>query len=347
MKTKAIVPMLVGVGIGLLALKLGWNYIEKSRLSAAARQGDTPIVIARQKIPPGRPLQLVDLKVTHWPRSAVPAEAFADPEELVNRVGMTLLGADLPVLENMLAPPGTPPGLPALIPAGYQAMTVKVDEFAGVGGFLNPGDKVDVVATFNVKRTRTGGTETVTRTILRDIKVCAVGQEVQSDENNQPMVVRSVTLLVKPQQAQRLSLASTRGTIRLSLRSGQGTDPATDLAAISFDELLRNEPPEQQGKSAKNQSSWTNIFQSTKQTPTPQPAVAKVKPDPTWQVQLIRGPNTEQVTFENSHSSRRVTEDSLKTKIADQLQSRTKQGISPELSELLETELADQQEASE
>ena len=97
MKSKAIIPMLVGVGIGLLAIKLGWNYIEQSRLSAQASQGDTPVVLAAQKLGPGRPLGLADLKVVQWPRSIVPAQSFSDPEELLGRVNLTLLSAGVPL----------------------------------------------------------------------------------------------------------------------------------------------------------------------------------------------------------------------------------------------------------
>ena len=300
--------MLVGVGIGLLTLKMGWNYIEKNRQSAQASQGGTPIVIASRDVAPGTPLQLDDLKTTEWPRSATPTGAHSDAEEMVGRVSRTRLVTNLPVLENMLAPPGTTAGLPALIPAGYQAMAVKVDEFAGVGGFLKPGDKVDVVATFNVKRGKAGGTEMVTRTILRAITVSAVGQEVQPGEENQPMIVRSVTLLVKPLEAQWLSMASTRGTIRLSLRSGQSVDSVEDLPAISFDELLRGDLDglAKLGK-PKKVSGWMKNLLTSKEVPQPEVVVpVAVKIDPKWSMQVIKGAEIQRIVFENAASDRRV-----------------------------------------
>ena len=304
MKTKAVIPMLVGVGIGLLALKMGWGYIEKQRLSVTASQGDTPIVVAKFDIPPGTKLKSSDLTVVDWPRSTVPKQAHTDPEKLTGRVNTSALVAQLPVLENMLAPPGTAPGLPALVPPGYQAMTVKVDEFAGVGGFLKPGDKVDVVATFSVKRTEAGSSETVTRTILRDISVCAVGQEVEPDENNKPMVVRSVTLLVKPQQVQKLSLASTRGTISLALRSGQGPSSDNSLAAISFSELLRADQDQPGEAQTKTFGGWiADLLNGEK---TAQTEVTPVKVDPHWKVRIFRGPEVQDVFFEGSSSSRRI-----------------------------------------
>lgn len=300
-----MIPLIVGVGIGLLTLKMGWNYIEKSRLSAAASQGDTPVVVATRSVAPGTPLLLADLKAVPWPRSAVPARAFENRDKLVGRVNRTALSANLPVLEDMLTPPGTAPGLTALIPPGYQAMAVKVDEFAGVAGFLKPGDKVDVVATFNVKRQQSGGTETVTRTILRNITVSAVGQEVQSGENAQPTIVRSITLQVKPRQAQELSLASTRGTIRLSLRSGQSQDSVAALPAISFTELLRNESPNSNAKSKSTAGWMQSLLKSKKASPTP----AIVKVDPRWPMRIVRGAATEAIVFENAHSSIRVKPD--------------------------------------
>ncbi len=306
MKSKAMIPLLVGVGIGLLTLKMGWSYIEKSRLSAAASQGDTPVVVASRSVSPGTPLQLSDLKTVQWPRSAVPSQAYADPEKLVGRVNLAPLSAELPVLETMLTPPGTTPGLPALIPPGYQAMAVKVDEFAGVGGFLKPGDKVDVVATFNVKRTKSGPMQTVTRTILRDITIRAVGQAKDLDEHDQPMIVRSVTLLVTPRQAQWLSLASTRGTIRLALRSGQSADSSLALSAIDFEQLLRGDAERStSSKQPKSLKSWMKNLLKPKASTQPVVSVP-VKVDPRWQMQIFRGSSAEEIIFENASSSRRV-----------------------------------------
>jgi Flp pilus assembly protein CpaB len=186
-------------------------------------------------------------------------------------------------------------------------MAVKVDEFTGVAGFLKPGDKVDVVATFNVKRSKSGPTKTVTRTILRNITVSAVGQAKEPGQNHQPMIVRSVTLLVTPRQAQWLSMASSRGTIRLSLRSGRGADSTSTLSAITFEELLRGKAEEEtSSEQPKSLKDWMkNLLKSKKASP--QPVVTEpVKVDPRWQMQIFRGPSTEEITFENASSSRRV-----------------------------------------
>ena len=322
MKIKALIPMLVGVGIGLLALKMGWGYIERQKLSVAASQGNTPIVVAKFDLAPGTLLKLSDFTTADWPRSTIPGHSYSDTENLVGRVNSTQLIAGLPVLENMLAPPGSGPGLPSLVPPGFQAMTVKVDEFGGVAGFIKPGDKVDVVATFSVKRTEAGGTETVTRTILRDIIVCAVGQAVQPDENNAPMIVRSITLQVKPYQAQKLSLASTRGTIRLSLRSGQGPSSATDLSAISFSELLRGESDE----ADQNESTGKWVSNLLKSKKPDQTKVVPVKVNPRWEMKIYRGPAVQELAFENSTSSRRLQSSAAESTN----ESATKLGVNPD-----------------
>ncbi len=352
MKSKAMIPMLVGVGIGLLTLKMGWNYIEKSRLSAVASQGDTPVVVASRSVSPGTPIQLADLETVQWPRSAVPSQAFADPQKLVGRVNQAPLSAELPVLESMLTPPGTTPGLPALIPPGYQAMAVKVDEFRGVGGFLKPGDKVDVVATFNVKQAKSGPTKTVTRTILRDIKVSTVGEAIEPGEDNQPMIVRSVTLLVTPRQAQWLSMASTRGTIRLSLRSGRGADSTSTLSAITFEELLSGKAEkETSSEHSKSLSGWIKSLLKPKKA-SPQPVVsAPVKVDPRWQMQIFRGLTTEEIVFENASSARRiepgsVPQNSQKLPQPQKYQELRKQDKTKVL-EYLENEFFGEQEATE
>ena len=318
MKIKALIPMLVGVGIGLLALKMGWGYIERQRLSVAASQGDTPIVIAKLDLAPGTLLKLSDFTTADWPRSTVPGHSYSDTEELVGRVNSAQLIAGLPVLENMLAPPGTGPGLPSLVPPGFQAMTVKVNEFDGVAGFIKPKDKVDVVATFSVKRTEAGGTETVTRTILRDIIVCAVGQAVQPNENNEPMIVRSITLQVEPLQAQKLSLAATRGTIRLSLRSGQGPSSAKHLSAISFSELLRAEADQSDTETS---GDWVAGLLKTKKTKT-----VPIKIDPRWEMRIYRGPAVQELIFENSTSSRLLQSTSAQSED----DSATELGVDPD-----------------
>ncbi len=321
MKSKAIIPLIVGVGTGLLALKLGWSYIEQSQRVAAANQGDAPVVVARQAIPPGTELQSTDLKVLDWPRGALPADAQSDPEELEGRVTLTGLGVNLPVLETMLAPPGTSPGLPALIPPGYQAMAVKVDEFRGVGGFLKPGDAVDVVATFSVKESKGGPTRTVTRTILRNIKVSTVGQAMKPEEDGQPMVVRSVTLLVKPKQAQDLSLAATRGTITLALCSGRGGASTEELSPVDFDELLNpKSDKERDTAELKGSGSWlTKLFSSEQQDPVaimPQPVsdIIMEEVGPSWQIRIIRGVEIDEVLFENSTSPRRLNPSQIEFK---------------------------------
>ena len=318
MKIKALIPMLVGVGIGLLALKMGWGYIERQRLSVAASQGDTPIVVAKLDIQPGTQLQLSDFTTVDWPRSTIPRHSHTDAKALVGRVSSTQLIAGLPVLEHMLAPPGAAPGLPALVPQDYQAMTVKVDEFKGVAGFIKPGDTVDVVATFSVKRTQSGGSETVTRTILRNMSVCAVGDKVQPDENNQPMLVRSVTLLVKPLQAQKLSLASTRGTIALTLRSGRGPSSVEDLSAINFSDILRSE----KNQNGENQTSgeWVADLLKTKKTKT-----VPVEMDPHWEMKIYRGSAVQELIFENSTSSRLLQP----TSAGSQDEAATKLGVDP------------------
>jgi Flp pilus assembly protein CpaB len=122
-----------------------------------------------------------------------------------------------PVNEQLLSPKGSGTGLQALVPSGMRAVTIEVNEFTGIAGLLNPGMNVDVVSTFRDDVSR----ETVTRTIVQDVKVLAVGPRITPPGDDQKDMYHSVTLLAKPHDAERIELAAFSGHPRLSLRSGR------------------------------------------------------------------------------------------------------------------------------
>jgi pilus assembly protein CpaB len=125
-----------------------------------------------------------------------------------------------PFLEARLAPKGGGDGLSAVIPPDRRAMTVKVNEASGVAGFIHPGDNVDVIATM---APREGTSEVRSRIVLQQIKVIAVGEEL-SAQNAKPIKVPVVTLLVTPEESERLALASSHGELQLTMRGNTATD---------------------------------------------------------------------------------------------------------------------------
>jgi pilus assembly protein CpaB len=116
-----------------------------------------------------------------------------------------------------LAPREAGAGLPAVIPEGMRALSVRVDDVVAVAGFVVAGTMVDVLATGDPGGTNGG--DVVTRTILEDVRVLAAGQQITQDKEGKPQTVAVVTLLVNPDQADRLTLASNEGRLRLALRN--------------------------------------------------------------------------------------------------------------------------------
>jgi len=185
----------------------------------AARTVSTPtssVVVAAGDLQLGAELRQEDLKAIQWPAEAVPAGSFSKPEDLVGRGLIQPVAANEPFLPSKLASKEAGAGLPPVIPEGYRALSVRVNDVVGVAGYVLPGTRVDVVATVNPTQQTTDVTSKV---ILTNVQVLAAGTKIETQENNKPIAVSVVTLLVNPDEAERLTLASTEGKIQLALRT--------------------------------------------------------------------------------------------------------------------------------
>ena len=178
------------------------------------------VVVTKRNIPAGTALQADDLAIANIGGDVAPEGAFHDPSQLEGRVVTSGLAKGQPVMENLLAPLGTGSGLQAVVPKGMRAITLEVNEFSGVAGFLVPGCRVDVVSTIS----ESGG-DVVSRTIVQNVEVTALGRRQQAniDEAEQ---TKSVTLLVKPREAEAIELAAATGRPRLVLRSSGDKETA-------------------------------------------------------------------------------------------------------------------------
>lgn len=176
------------------------------------------VFIATADISPGTALTATAVKAVTWPQAVIPPNCASSLRELENRVVKVPIPQGNPVLFSMLAPVGTAAGLSGILEDGKRALTVKVDEVAGVAGFVHPGDRVDVLMDMAMKHE--GQQEHFSKTILHDIMILTTGQIwEQKGDNNKPVVVNTVTLEVSPDQAEVLNLASNNGKIRLALRN--------------------------------------------------------------------------------------------------------------------------------
>ncbi len=199
-----------------------------------------PVVVAAFALPLGTPLKAEDLQIKQWPEDLLPDSSFQEIDKLIGRVVKTDVTAGEPVLATKLAPTGSGGGVPGLIPAGMRAFTVAVNVVSGVGGFILPGTRVDVLATVSPSGMKNG---TTTRTILQNVEVLAVDQTYNKNSDD-PVVVKSVTLVVSPDEAEKLALASNEGKLQLVLRNGTDLERRdTDGVKISqFNGYTEPEP---------------------------------------------------------------------------------------------------------
>ncbi len=173
-------------------------------------------VAAARALQPGEVLKAEDLTTIDWPSSHPLAGAFTKTADLTGRAVIYPVAGSQPVLQEYLAAPGSVIGLTAKIPEGMRATSVKSDEIVGVAGFLFPGSHVDVLVTFRSDRIPTPATQIV----LQDVEVLTVGQKLQPDPQGKPETVNVVTLLLTPEDSQKLVLASSQGSIQFVLRNG-------------------------------------------------------------------------------------------------------------------------------
>jgi pilus assembly protein CpaB len=175
------------------------------------------LVVAAHPLAVGIVLKAEDLKLTQVPSEAFPSGCFSRIEDVIDRPVASSVLAEEPIREGRLAPRGSGLGLGPVIPAGMRAVAVKVNEVVGVAGFVLPGMRVDVLATGHPPEGDHAGS--VTRTILQDIPVLSAGQTIEPSATGRAINAPVVTLLVTPEQAETLTLAS-EWRIQLVLRSG-------------------------------------------------------------------------------------------------------------------------------
>jgi len=143
---------------------------------------------------------------------------FTRIEDCANRALITPVAANELILESKLASKESGAGLPATIPEGMRALSVSVNEVVGVAGFVIPGTMVDVLVTGRLSGNQSADNN-ITRTILENVRVLAAGQKIEPDREGKPQTVTVITLLVSPEDAAKLTMATTEGKIQLALRN--------------------------------------------------------------------------------------------------------------------------------
>ena len=211
-----VFALAIGAG-GALAFGT-YNYLQNAPTTRTVSIPTRPVVVAAADLDVGAELRREDIRIIDWPANGVPANAIGDPKEVIGRGIVLPVIQNEPILPNKLASTEAGSGLPPAIPPGLRAVSVRVNEVIGVAGYVLPGTRVDVVATVSP----TGSNQDMTsKVVLTNVQVLAAGTKIERDgsDRNKPMPVSVVTLLVNPEEAERLTLASTEGKIQLALRN--------------------------------------------------------------------------------------------------------------------------------
>jgi pilus assembly protein CpaB len=290
MNWKTWFPLILAIVLGVVAAKAAHDWVLKNKSAGVPAGKFIKIVVAKADTQPGHELTGDDLTLTQMEATAAPTNSIKTPEEVIGRVTEAFMVKGQPLVESALAPKGAGSGLQALVPQGMRAVTMEVNEFSGVAGLLTPGCKVDIVSTM---AGADGGQ--VARTVVQNVKITAVGQRTTIAGGDAPPppneMFRSVTLLVKLEDAESIDLACSTGRPRLVLRGGRDNEIVA-TAGVSIGEL--------RGAAKKDPDA---VFTSTTQpavsvAPATQPVAVAVAERPHRTVKVIRGGQESTVTLD-------------------------------------------------
>jgi pilus assembly protein CpaB len=266
----------LALAVGLLVSFTVYNKLRNSAGSNASALG-VPVVVAADDIQVGAKLETHDVRVINLPQSAIPPGAYSKAAQVLGRGAVLPLNQGEFILPSKLAAANAGAGLPSMIPPGMRAVSVRVNDVVSVAGFVQPGTRVDVLATGS----QGAGNDRQTTTVLENVAVIAVGKSLDRSASGDAAASPVITLLVSPDDAQKLALVSQEGRIQLSLRNPLDTKKG-GIGATRTSSLYLGDTP----------------------VATPKPKVHKViakgaaPPPAPYQVEMIRGNKREENKFE-------------------------------------------------
>jgi pilus assembly protein CpaB len=296
MRNKRFFIVLVGALLfGLLAAFSVSRYLSSAQ---AYTKNLTRVAVAKVAIPVGTKIIPEQVMVVSFPKESTPDGAFDGPEKLVGRVAVVNIAPREPITEARLAPEGTAAGLSAVIPEGYRAMTVKVDDVVGISGFIMPGTLVDIVVVIDPQE-NSAMQDPISKIVLQNIKVLANGQNIDQPENQREAnSVKAVTLLVTPEQAEKLALAASEGKLQLVMRNSidQGDEQTTGINKRGLLSGERAMPAPDPG-ALKSEQPAANKAPARRARPVEAKPVAEAAPPPRTSVEMIEGAKKRSVDF--------------------------------------------------
>jgi pilus assembly protein CpaB len=237
MSMRTIATLAVALFLGLVAVVLVRTYLSNATGPAAlqpAAGSTVPIVVAARPLARGVMIEPDFLKVVNYPQDGAPTQAFHSIAEVSGGAGQQRLALrdmveNEPVLSPNVSGPGGKLTLSGTVTAGMRAIGVRINDVTGVGGFVLPGDRVDVLLTRGF-----GHDDSITQILAENVRVLGVDQ-LDNEQADKPVVAKAVTLEVTPEQAQSLSLGQTVGAVTLSLRKVADDAPLTQKSMTVSD----------------------------------------------------------------------------------------------------------------
>ena len=289
-KPKFMIPL--AILVGALTTYAAYKYLQAQKNGFKKPKTMThSVVVAAKDLVMGSELSAENTRVVDWPEDLVPEGSFSQISDLNNRVLKTNVVAKEVIIDSKLAPTGSGSGFSARIPVGKRAATVPVDVVSGVSGFINAESSVDVLVTVAQPGRKN---ESITKVILENVEVLAVDQNTDV-ENDKPMTVQSVTLLVTKEEAEKLHLAVNEGKLSLTLRNSADSTRSEIPSGIRLGDLI-----------AKRSTAVARpIIRSTPtKTETPEPEQITFRPKV---VEIIRANERSEITFNHADSTKKTT----------------------------------------
>lgn len=282
-----------------------WVMLQRTR--ASNRLATAPVVVAMADMPEGATIDRATVTTNEWPVPTIPAGAFSSVDSVTGRVTRVPIFKGEPIVPGRLAPTGTGPGLEVKITPGKRAMALRINDVAGISGFIQPNSRVDVMVT--IANSASATHQQVAKLFMENMRVLSVGTEVHRGADGKPINATTATLEVTPDEAERLAVAGSQGSIQLVLRGYGDPDSIETRGATSNDVLsqMRGALPETVHVAARRPARAPK--RATVPEPPPAPVVVArppVRPPDSLVVKVYRGANVSQQKFERADSTKRT-----------------------------------------
>lgn len=307
MRPKSLILLSLALGCGLVAA-LGINQMMARQTTGPASVGETvDIYVTLKDMNTNDLIKPEDIKLEAWPKDKLPPDAVVKLEDVKGRRARTKLFAGEPMREaKLLAAGDAGTGAADSIPAGFRVVSVRVDAVKSSGNLIKPGDRVDVIV--HIQQATRGSLDPVTKTFLQDVRVFAVNDLIDRPEQggSAKVVAQTISLLVKPDQVELVTLAEEMGKIRLSMRS-PNDEETTNTEGASTDNLLghantsqRLEESPAPATELAQANPLVNLLEKLKTGPAPRPLSSADLEQTPFKMTIIRGSEVEELEMDEN-----------------------------------------------